>query len=69
MKKLIPLYIFLLFGFLDYGQNSNCTNMNPICTSTGLSFLSNFGVQDASVTDPGNNYGCLSTSPNPAWYI
>tara|TARA_Y100000589_G_C27198023_1_gene647920 strand:+ start:5676 stop:9410 length:3735 start_codon:yes stop_codon:yes gene_type:complete len=68
MKKLIPLYIFLLFGFLDYGQNSNCTNMNPICTSTGLSFQSNFGVQDASITDPGNNYGCLSTSPNPAWY-
>jgi hypothetical protein len=42
--------------------------MGPICTDAGLSFTAQTGVAAASVTDPSNAYGCLSSSPNPTWY-
>ena len=42
--------------------------MAPICTSTGLTFQANTGIPNASISDTGNNYGCLSTNPNPSWY-
>ncbi len=49
-------------------SNTNCANMTGICTNTGLSFTANSGVPDASTSNPGNDYGCLGSSPNPAWY-
>ena len=48
--------------------NFSCAGMDPICTNVGLNFTANTGVADASTIDPGNNYGCLFTSPNPTWY-
>jgi gliding motility-associated-like protein len=42
--------------------------MSGICTNTGITFQANSGVPDASTSNPGNNYGCLFSSPNPAWY-
>ena len=67
----IYIYIILLF-FINQsviGQsNSSCAGMDPICTNVGLNFTANTGVADASTIDPGNNYGCLFTSPNPTWY-
>jgi hypothetical protein len=42
--------------------------MQPICTNSGLSFTAQSGGADASTVDPGNNYGCLTTSPNPTWF-
>ena len=49
-------------------NNTNCANMSGICTNTGITFQANSGVPDASTSNPGNNYGCLFSSPNPAWY-
>jgi gliding motility-associated-like protein len=42
--------------------------MEPICTNVGLTFTANSGVAEASTTDPGNDYDCLITQPNPTWY-
>ena len=64
------LFTLSLFCFNLKGQtNTNCANMSGICTNTGLNFQANSGVPDASISNPGNNYGCLFSSPNPAWYF
>ena len=42
--------------------------MAPICTDVGLNFTANADGQEASLTDPGNNYDCLIGQPNPTWY-
>ena len=70
MKRVIfsILFINLFFNFKAQ-TNSNCANMTGICTTTGVSFTANSGVPDASTSNPGNNYGCLFSSPNPAWYF
>lgn len=67
-------FLFLFIGLISYqhsfGQAGglNCADMEPICTDAGVSFTANEGGPDASVIDPGNNYGCLASSPNPSWF-
>lgn len=48
--------------------NVSCGSMQPICTDSGLDFTAQSGGADADVVDPGNNYGCLSSQPNPTWF-
>jgi Secretion system C-terminal sorting domain len=48
--------------------NTTCASPNPICSGSAINFIANTGLPAASVTNPGNAYGCLSTSPNPSWY-
>ncbi|MBL1280529.1 MAG: hypothetical protein COA33_009665, partial [Fluviicola sp.] len=50
------------------GGGTDCSSLEPICTDSGLQFTANSGGTDADVADPGNNYGCLVTQPNPSWY-
>ena len=66
-------YLFIIFFLISVVEsqsqsNTNCANMTGICTNTGLSFTANSGVTDASTSNPGNDYGCLGSSPNPASY-
>lgn len=49
-------------------SNTNCNSPQPICSGTPITFTANTGSPQASQTNPGNNYGCLQTSPNPSWY-
>ena len=42
--------------------------MAPICTSTGLNYPAATLGNTADISNPGNNYGCLGDTPNPAWY-
>ena len=64
----VVLGVALISG-TSYGQaNALCANMEPICTNAGLNFTANAGGGNVLVTEPGNNYGCLGFSPNPAWY-
>jgi gliding motility-associated-like protein len=42
--------------------------MQPICTDAGVQFTANDGGSDVTVSEPGNDYGCLGYSPNPSWY-
>lgn len=48
--------------------NVDCGSMEPICTDSGLDFTAQSGGPDADVVDPGNNYGCLISQPNPTWF-
>ena len=48
--------------------NTTCALPNPICSGSPIVFTANTGGAAASVVNPGNNYGCLFTSPNPSWY-
>lgn len=45
-----------------------CSNVEPICTSTGVQFTANNSGTEAETLEPGNDYGCLTSSPDPAWY-
>ena len=47
-------------------QNNLCANADPFCTDNGL-YQFPAGV-NAGSGEPGPNYACLSTTPNPAWY-
>ncbi len=45
--------------------NALCGGADPFCTGTTYNFPA--GV-DAGTGEPGPNYGCLSSTPNPVWY-
>ena len=47
------------------GVNRVCKDMLPVCTSAVLTFPA--GV-NAGKAESGNQYQCLRTQPNPAWY-
>ena len=66
MGKYRALFVGLLFSCYSWAQsNTSCAAMDPICTNVGVSFTAN---ANAGSAEPGNNYGCLSTQPNPSWY-
>lgn len=48
--------------------NVNCNVPDPICSGTPIQFTAQSNGTAASVVNPGNNYGCLFTTPNPSWY-
>jgi len=48
--------------------NTTCAQPSPICSGTPINFTANSGGTPASTINPGNNYGCLVTTPNPSWY-
>lgn len=48
--------------------NVNCGIPDPICSGSPITFTAQANGTEASVVNPGNNYDCLTTSPNPSWY-
>ena len=63
------IFIIGLICFNFQGQtNSNCANMSPMCSTTGLNYPATTSGNTANNINPGNNYGCLGSTPNPAWY-
>ncbi|MFK7783506.1 MAG: T9SS type A sorting domain-containing protein, partial [Crocinitomicaceae bacterium] len=48
--------------------NVNCGVPDPICSGTPINFTAQANGTQAAIIDPGNNYDCLFTSPNPSWY-
>jgi gliding motility-associated-like protein len=69
MKNFILSLVAVVFSSVAFSQGGpTCSEMEPICTDVGLSFTANSGIPQASTTDPGNNYSCLITQPNPTWY-
>jgi len=63
MKNLL-LIALLALPILAISQGTNCADMDPICTDVGAQFTANTGT----TAEPGNDYGCLLTQPNPSWY-
>jgi len=65
--------IFFSFSLLclnlSIGQiNDVCSEMEPFCPNPGLTFTANCTGIDAMFQEPGNDYGCLFSAPNPTWY-
>lgn len=52
--------------YIQDRQNNLCANADPFCTDNGM-YQFPAGV-NAGSGEPGPNYACLSTTPNPAWY-
>jgi len=57
----------------NYNAPAACLNppcvTSPFCSNQGTTtFPAGTNQTAASVTYPGNNYGCLGSSPNPQWY-
>ena len=59
--KILALISLVVFPSILFAQGATCADMDPICTDVGASFTANTGT----TSEPGNNYGCLSTQPNP----
>ena len=71
MKKQLFLALFsaiFISGFYAQVGGSSCPYMQPICTDAGIQFTASSGGADVTITEPGNDYGCLGYSPNPNWY-
>jgi len=47
-----------------------CAQLTPICTAQGqyYTLITNANAPLAHQLNPGNNYSCLATTPNPMWY-
>lgn len=48
--------------------NITCSVPDPICSGSPIVFTAQANGTEADVVNPGNNYDCLFTSPNPSWY-
>ena len=62
-------FTICVFGPAPPPENDLCSKMQPICADSPYSFIATQGGDDASTTEPGNDYDCLSTSPNPTWFF
>ena len=48
--------------------NVDCGSPDPICSGSAITFTAQANGTEAATIAPGNNYDCLTTSPNPSWY-
>ena len=67
MKKHI-FFLTLIFSVFvnlkSFGQGPNCLGATPMCSGTPTTFPAVIG----GTVPVGNNYGCLGSQPNPAWF-
>ncbi len=68
IKTFFTSISFVLCVSVLFCQGTNCNNAAPFCTTTSSTFPAGVNQPDATVTAPTNNYDCLSSAPNPAWY-
>ena len=69
MIRSLLFFVLAVLSFYSYSQGgAACAEMAPICTDVGLNFTANAGIDQAGTTDPGNDYDCLFSQPNPTWY-
>jgi gliding motility-associated-like protein len=62
--------------FSAKSQVFGCNQLQPFCTSNIYNYQAGYDPNDpgagngpqASTISPGNNYGCLTTQPNPVWF-
>ncbi len=64
----VTLFVFISFEIFAQIGGETCPQMQPICTGSPVQFTANDNGPDVTVSEPGNNYGCLNYSPNPSWY-
>lgn len=67
MKRLLSAIIAILFSFSAFSQGNNCNTSTAFC-SPGPAITYPAGVATGTA-EPGPNYGCLGSEPNPAWFF
>ncbi len=66
MKKLLFVLIIILGSISQsYAQAGLCEDSDPFCTSNIYTFPAGVNTGQGQ---SGPNYGCLGSTPNPAWY-
>ena len=65
MKNLLIILAIILTHQVIYSQGSSCQTAEPFCTGSTYTFPAGVNSGNAPA---GNNYGCLGSTPNPAWY-
>ena len=48
--------------------NVSCAIPDPICSGSPIIFTAQANNTQADIVNPGNDYGCLISQPNPSWY-
>jgi hypothetical protein len=59
------LYQIQLNLYADCNLAHNCAAANSLCGALGVPFTN---THQAISAEPGNNYGCLGSTPNPTWF-
>lgn len=59
------LYSLVLLATANCNVSSTCINANSLCNALGAPFVN---TQNLNFSEPGANYGCLNTHPNPTWF-
>ena len=66
MKKMLLVLVLIISTITyTYAQAGMCADSDPFCTSNVYTFPAGTNTGQGQ---PGPNYGCLATTPNPAWY-
>lgn len=68
VKLSLPLiFLFSSLGFKIQAQSPFCNDATQMCPDQGATtYRATTGAGNAA---PGNNYGCLGSQPNPAWFF
>jgi hypothetical protein len=74
MKKLVLLFVLLVFGFELYSQGNSCLQATPFCESvggSGVTFPNNTNTTAPTTGPSGSSpqYGCLTSQPNPTYFF
>ncbi|MBC7862815.1 MAG: hypothetical protein IAF38_07560, partial [Bacteroidia bacterium] len=64
MRKIYLLLLLIISSFCCFSQN-DCATADPFCTGTTYNFPA---IANGSTAQPGPDYGCLMSQPNPVWY-
>lgn len=64
IQYLFAVVLVFLLNNNSFGQGTDCTDPEPFCTGTIYNFPNTTGTSAPG----GNNYDCLGSQPNPAWY-
>ena len=66
LKNILLLTIVTFVSYVSFSQNNTiCEDMLPFCADTNITFTA---TSNGPTAQPGNNYNCLSSQPNPTWY-
>jgi len=74
IKNIIAILFVMQVTLSGFSQTPvpDCSQLDQvtsgICGGAVPSFNASSGASSAGNTNPGNDYGCLFTTPNPAWY-
>jgi gliding motility-associated-like protein len=64
MKLTLSIFLFFCITF-SFSQGTDCSTADAACAGTPLTYPA--GTNNGTA-QPGPDYGCLLTQPNPAWF-